>query len=56
MTFVISISPFLEVRQLLGFIGNKAAKMASKPYAAGISSIVKVIAETLAYQAFHYFR
>ena len=44
------------VNYRLDFIGNKAAKMASKPYAAGISSIFKVIAETLAYQAFHYFR
>ena len=51
-TLVLRVYPALT----LDFIGNKAAKMASKPYAAGISSIFKVIAETLAYQAFHYFR
>ena len=48
--------PICLINYTPDFIGNKAAKMASKPYAAGISSIFKVIAETLAYQAFHYFR
>ena len=34
----------------------KTAKMASKPYAAGISFVFRVIVTTLVYQPFHYFR